>query len=139
VYENDLLEVIRQAVNDGTPYIGWSAGANLACPTIMTTNDMPIVEPPTLKALNLIPVQINPHYHELSIPGHAGETRPQRLEEFLIMNPGKRVLGLPEGMLLECTSNGWILKGSGTAILYEAAKTVRAMESGQRLDDWEGE
>ncbi|HEY0655432.1 MAG TPA: dipeptidase PepE, partial [Chryseosolibacter sp.] len=79
----DLLNGIRERVIGGIPYIGWSAGANLACPTIMTTNDMPIVQLPTLNALNLVPLQINPHYHELKFEGQGGETRKERLEEFV--------------------------------------------------------
>jgi dipeptidase E len=120
MYEYDLLEVVREKVLLGTPYIGWSAGANLACPTIMTTNDMPIIQPPSLTALNLIPFQINPHYHELKFEGQGGETRRERLEEFLLLNPDKKVIGLPEGMLLQREEDKLRLKGSGVAKLYQA-------------------
>lgn len=121
MYEHGLIEVVRKRVQAGVPYIGWSAGANLACPTIMTTNDMPIVQPPSLQALNLIPFQINPHYHELKFEGQGGETRRERLEEFLVMNPAKRVIGLPEGMLLYRNDKKLVLKGTGVAKLYERA------------------
>ncbi len=94
-----LIETIRQSVNKGIPYIGWSAGANLACPTIMTTNDMPIVQPDNFKALNLIPFQINPHFTDFQQPGHAGETRETRINEFLLMNRQVYVAGLREGTL----------------------------------------
>jgi dipeptidase E len=67
MYKDNLVEVIREKVKGGTPYIGWSAGANLACPTIMTTNDMPVVQPRSFEALSLVPFQINPHYHEIEI------------------------------------------------------------------------
>ncbi len=105
LYDQNLITPIREAVMNGTPYIGWSAGANLACPTIMTTNDMPVVQPPSFEALNLVPFQINPHYHELRFEGQGGETRKERLEEFLVMNPHRTIVGLPEGMLVHCQDN----------------------------------
>ena len=74
--------------------------ANVACPTIMTTNDMPVVEPDSFKAFNLIPFQINPHFTDVILPGHAGETREQRIEEFTEANPGIFVAGLREGTML---------------------------------------
>ena len=91
---------IRKKVLEGTPYIGWSAGSNMACPTIMTTNDMPVVEPDSFRAFNLIPFQINPHYLDANPAGHAGETREQRIEEFIEANPGIFVAGLREGTML---------------------------------------
>jgi len=100
VYRHHLLDPLRARVADGMPYVGWSAGSNLACPTIRTTNDMPIVEPPTLDALGLIPFQINPHYTDAHPPGHQGETRAQRLLEFVAVNPTLPVAGLPEGTAL---------------------------------------
>jgi dipeptidase E len=127
VYKFDLLDSIRQRVLEGTPYIGWSAGGNLACPTIMTTNDMPIVQLPSLTALNIVPFQINPHYHELKFDGQGGETRKERLEEFIAFNPTKKVIGLPEGMLLERKGNSLILKGEPdrTARLYIHSKPIQ--------------
>lgn len=100
IYEKRLLEPIRERVLGGMPYIGWSAGSNLACPTIRTTNDMPIIFPGSFDALNLIPFQINPHYLDARIEGHQGETRDERLQEFLLLNPGVYVAGLREGSLL---------------------------------------
>lgn len=98
--ENRLIEPIREKVISGTPYIGWSAGSNVACPTIRTTNDMPVVEPDSFEALNLIPFQINPHYLDANPEGHAGETREQRIEEFIEINPDLYVVGLREGTML---------------------------------------
>jgi dipeptidase E len=95
-----LLGVLRERARAGMPYIGWSAGSNLACPTIRTTNDMPIVWPKDCDALELIPFQINPHYTELLPPEHQGETRDDRLREFARLNPGMPVLGLREGSAL---------------------------------------
>ncbi|GIX47907.1 MAG: peptidase E [Candidatus Tectimicrobiota bacterium] len=100
LYAAGLLEPIRQRVAAGVPYLGWSAGANVACPTIKTTNDMPIVAPPSLRALGLVPFQINPHYTDATLPGYAGETRAERLAEFVELHPGVYVVGLREGSLL---------------------------------------
>jgi dipeptidase E len=100
IRDNNLIEVVRKKVLTGTPYIGWSAGSNMACPTIRTTNDMPIVEPDSFKAFNLIPFQINPHYLDANPIGHAGETREQRIEEFIEANPGLYVAGLREGTMI---------------------------------------
>lgn len=131
MYSLKILSVLQSRVSSGVPYIGWSAGANLACPTLKTTNDMPIVMPHSFDALNLIPFQINPHYHELKFEDQGGETRKERLEEFLMLNPDKRVIGLPEGMLIE--RNDHILKvhGGGTAKLFESGKPVREIHSGE--------
>ncbi len=133
MYENNLIEKVRERVQAGVPYLGWSAGANLACPTIMTTNDMPVVQPPSLKALNLVPFQINPHYHELKFEGQGGETRRERLEEFLVLNPEKRVMGLPEGMLLHRDASKLMLKGTGVAKLYEAHAPLQELQAGTDL------
>jgi dipeptidase E len=129
ILEEELAEPIRKKVESGTPYIGWSAGANMACPTIMTTNDMPIVQPPTFKALNLIPFQINPHYHELRFENQGGETRKERINEFLVMNPDSVVIGLPEGMLLHRDGDRLHLRGEGTAKLYQAEKAATEIVS----------
>jgi dipeptidase E len=100
-----LLEPIRRRVNSGVPYIGWSAGSNVACPTIKTTNDMPIVEPKNFNALNLIPFQINPHYTDYIKEDHAGETREMRIEEFILANKNIYVAGLREGTLFRIENN----------------------------------
>jgi dipeptidase E len=141
LYEHGYLELISERVKSGVPYIGWSAGANLACPTIMTTNDMPVVRPPSFDALGLVPFQINPHYHELKFEGQGGETRKERLEEFLVVNPEKKVIGLPEGMLLQRSGDKLFLKGIssresavpglGVAKLYEAGKDVADLRPGE--------
>jgi dipeptidase E len=99
IQENGLIEAVREKVLAGTPYVGWSAGSNVCCPTIRTTNDMPILEPESFAAFNLVPFQINPHYTDLNPPGHAGETREDRILEYLAANPGDTVLGLREGCM----------------------------------------
>jgi dipeptidase E len=118
VYECDLLNSIQEAVKKGTPYIGWSAGSNLACPTIKTTNDMPIICPPSFDALNFISFQINPHYIHGNPPGHNGETREQRLLEFLEVNPKLCVIGLREGTMLKIEKDKIHLIGQKAARIF---------------------
>lgn len=98
--EQGLMRAIRNRVKAGVPYVGWSAGSNVACPAISTTNDMPIVEPATFTAAGLVPFQINPHYTDAHPDGHAGETREQRLLEYVEANPCMTVAGLREGCIL---------------------------------------
>ena len=107
----NIVEAINKAVKNGASYIGWSAGSNVACPTIMTTNDMPIIEPNSFTALNLIDFQINAHYTTKTISGHGGESRDLRLKELLTINVDMKVVGLPEGKLLELDNDKWYLKG----------------------------
>lgn len=118
IQQNKLIDVIRSKVLGGTPYIGWSAGSNLACPTICTTNDMPVVQPESFKALDLIGIQINPHFTNLTIPNHGGETREARILEYLQLNPHKKVLGLPEGTLLKQVENRTQFLGRQSAFLF---------------------
>ena len=121
IRDNNLIDIIKQKVTGGTPYIGWSAGANVVCPTIKTTNDMPVVEPDSMGAFNLVHFQINPHYTDSNLPGHAGETREQRIEEFIEANPGIYVAGLREGTLL--------LRENETLRLY-GSKKIRIFKKG---------
>ncbi|MEM1055303.1 MAG: dipeptidase PepE [Bacteroidota bacterium] len=120
-YRVGLVELIRQRVRGGVPYVGWSAGANLAGPTIRTTNDMPIVEPPTFEALGLVPFQINPHFTDAHPPGHRGETRRERLAEFVAANLEAAVVGLPEGTALRIADTGMTLLGAETAVILDHA------------------
>jgi dipeptidase E len=113
-----LLGPIRERVRAGGPFIGWSAGANVACPTIRTTNDMPIVEPPTLDALGFLPFQINPHYTDARMPDHSGETRAERLLEFIEVNPDVPVLGLREGSILRVEGPVMTLLGDKSARVF---------------------
>lgn len=98
--DREALDAVAARVRAGASYMGWSAGANLACPTIRTTNDMPVVEPTTLRAMGLVPFQLNPHYTERTLGRHGGETRDERIAEFLALNPRVPVLGLREGSLV---------------------------------------
>jgi dipeptidase E len=111
--EQGLVEAVRMAVTElGVPYVGWSAGSNVCCPTICTTNDMPIVEPQSFRAVGAVPFQINPHYLDAHPDGHAGETREQRIEEFITANPGVWVAGLREQCLLRVDTEN---AGSGVS------------------------
>jgi dipeptidase E len=130
VYEEGLFKLLQSEVNAGKPYIGWSAGANLACPTLKTTNDMPVVMPRSFDALHLVPFQINPHYHELKFQNQGGETRRERIEEFLVMNPDKKVVGLPEGMLISRLDDTAKIVGDGAAKLFESGKPIRDLRGG---------
>ena len=113
-----LMEAIRLKVLHGTPYIGWSAGSNVACPTLRTTNDMPIVDPKGFECMSLVPFQINSHYLDVNPVGHGGETREQRIQEFLEINPGIFVVGLREGTMLKYENNQLHLLGSHSARIF---------------------
>lgn len=105
LYEYGLIDAIRARTKEDIPYVGWSAGSNVCCPALFTTNDMPIVQPPSFETLNLIDWQINPHYTEKTIDGHGGETRLDRLKEYIAINETP-VLCLPEGCALKVDGNG---------------------------------
>jgi dipeptidase E len=121
LYANKLIGAIRERVLAGIPYIGWSAGSNVACPTICTTNDMPVVWPDHCEALNLIPFQINPHYTDASLPGFQGEARAERLQEYVRTNPKVQVVGLREGSALRIEASDIQLLGLYTARLFTYA------------------
>ena len=110
--EQGLMSAILRKVKAGTPYVGWSAGSNVCCPTICTTNDMPIVEPKSFKAIGAVKFQINPHYLDANPEGHAGETREQRIEEYIEANPRRYVVGLREGCMLRYVDGQLELIGS---------------------------
>ena len=98
--QQGLMQAIRRKIQSGAPYVGWSAGSNVCCPTICTTNDMPIVQPESFRAIGAVRFQINPHYLDANPDGHAGETREQRLLEFIAANPRRYAVGLREGCML---------------------------------------
>jgi len=125
-----IMDAIRKRALEGMPYMGWSAGSNVACPSLKTTNDMPIFEPESFNCLNLIPFQINPHYLDANPEGHGGETRQQRIEEFLAINPEMTVVGLREASLLEYDGNKLLLKGSRDMRLFKADKEAEEIKQG---------
>ncbi len=115
-----LMEPIRECAMNGMPYMGWSAGSNVACPSLMTTNDMPIIMPPSFNAMNLVPFQINPHYLDKNPEGHGGETREDRINEFLVINPNVTVVGLREACLLELREGKLLHRGSRQLRLFRS-------------------
>jgi len=134
LYEFDLLDVIRERVGGGMPYIGSSAGSNMACPTIRTTNDMPIVQPPSFNALGLVSFQINPHYLDPD-PGskHMGETREERIHQFLEENETP-VVGLREGAMLRIENGEITLRGSTGARIFRRGFEPIEISPGTKLD-----
>lgn len=114
-----LLDSIKNKIEGGTPYIGWSAGSNVACPTIKTTNDMPIIDPLGFDALNLIKFQLNPHYLDVNPANHGGETREMRIEEFICQNKETTVVGLREGTMLWIEDNSIKLIGEKSARIFK--------------------
>ena len=134
LYEFDLVQLIHRRVMSGDLfYMGSSAGTNMACPTMRTTNDMPIVEPPMLTALGLIPFQINPHYLDPDPSStHKGETREQRIAEFHEEN-STPVLGIREGSWLEIRGMGGYVRGVKPARLFEQGQAPRELEVGADL------
>ncbi|MGH8618589.1 MAG: dipeptidase PepE [Burkholderiales bacterium] len=128
-----LLAAVRARVAAGAPYIGWSAGANLAGPTIRTTNDMPVCDPGGLDALNLVPFQINPHYTDAVPAGWQGETRDQRIGELLALDPAVTVVGLPEGTGLALDAAGLRLVGSPSCRVFRHGAPPRDLKAGADL------
>jgi dipeptidase E len=134
LWREGLVEAIRSRVRSGEmPYVGASAGSNVACPSIRTTNDMPIVEPPTFAALDLVPFNINPHYLD-PMPGstHMGETREQRIAEFHEENP-QPVIGLREGAWLIVEEQAAILQGANGARLFRRGEKPIEVAIGERV------
>ncbi len=130
LYENGLIEPLRKAVSDGTPYMGSSAGSNITGLTIGTSNDMPIVYPPSFDALQLVPFNINPHYMDPDPNSkHQGETREQRINEFHHQN-SQPVIGLREGSWLRVENGVIELKGNLPARLFEKGEEPREVQPG---------
>ena len=135
LYEYDLLDAIRGRVNEGMLYIGSSAGSNVAAPTIRTTNDMPIVQPPSFNALGLVSFQINPHYLDADPNStHKGETREERIIQFLEENETP-VVGLREGAMLRIENSQTLLKGSAGARIFRRGHEPVEMLPGEYLDE----
>lgn len=133
LYDNKLVDAVRDRVENGLPYMGWSAGSNVVCPTIRTTNDMPVVEPPSLSAFNIIPFQINPHFISGKPVGHNGESREDRLAEYLVMNPKESVLALREGSALHVEGDKATLLGDMDALIFRQNKIVETVEVNGRF------
>lgn len=133
LYKNNLIEPLQKAIKNGTPYLGTSAGSNVCGLTIKTTNDMPIVYPPSFNALAIVPFNINPHYLDPdSNSTHMGETRETRINEFHHFNT-QPVIGLREGSWLHVNGHSVILKGPLKARIFEYNKPPYEIETGTEL------
>lgn len=130
LYDNELIDAIHKKVAGGMPYMGWSAGSNMAGLTICTTNDMPIVQPRSFNALRLVPFQINPHYTDYQPRNHNGETRAERIYEYTTANPSKYVVGIKEGTALERDGDKLYLRGKKDGLIFRDGEGVRMIKAG---------
>lgn len=133
LYKNDIIQDLQEAVLNGTPYLGTSAGSNICGVTMMNTNDMPIVYPPSFKTLGFIPFNINAHYLDPNPNSkHMGETRETRIKEYHVFNKTS-VLGLREGSWLEVLGDNITLKGNLSARLFQPNITPKEIASGSKI------
>jgi dipeptidase E len=133
LYENKVMAVLSETIKKGTPYLGTSAGSNITGVSMQTTNDMPIIYPPSFATLNVIPFNLNPHYLDPDTNSkHMGETRETRIKEFHAFN-STAVLGLREGSWLRVNGDQIVLKGDLTARLFRQNETPIEIESGTDL------
>ena len=133
LHDHDLLELIRQRVAAGVPYIGSSAGSIVACPTLKTTKDMPVVQPASFEALGLVPFQISPHYLDPDPAAtHMGETQEERIMQFLEENEAP-VVGLREGSILLVREGAIVLKGPNRARIFRRGENAVEFPSGSNL------
>lgn len=133
LYKNNVMEVLSNVIKNGTPYLGSSAGSNITGLTMQTSNDMPIIYPPSFKTLGLLPFNLNPHYLDADLQSkHMGETRETRIKEFHAFNTIP-VLGLREGSWLEVIGAAIILKGNLTARLFIQNQPAKEVKSGTDL------
>lgn len=135
LYEEEVLDALRQAINTGVPYLGTSAGSNICGQTMRTTNDMPIVYPPSFDTIGALPFNINPHYLDPDTNStHMGETRETRIHEFHSQN-STVVVGLREGSWLDVKGNKIILHGNLDARIFEQNKEPREVSTGTDLSN----
>ncbi|MDP2423773.1 MAG: dipeptidase PepE [Bacteroidales bacterium] len=134
MHKTGILDAVKKRIGEGMHFMGWSAGANVACPTMCTTNDMPIIEPASFTCLNLVPFQINPHYLDAHAQGHGGETREQRINEFLDINREITVVGLREATALWVENNHIALKGSRPLRLFGHGKEPVEYQPGEDIN-----
>lgn len=133
LYKHNLFSILSDVLNNGTPYLGTSAGSNICGITMMNTNDMPIVYPPSFLTLGIIPFNINAHYLDPDrLSTHMGETRETRIKEYHIYND-TTVLGLREGSWLEVNDSEIILKGTHSARWFEKNKLPREILTNTKL------
>ncbi len=133
LYKNNIIDDLKNVINNGTPYLGTSAGSNICGVTMMNTNDMPIVYPPSFKTLGIIPFNINAHYLDPNPDSkHMGETRETRIKEYHVFND-TAVLGLREGSWLEVKGEEITLKGDKEARFFEKNKETKELKTNSVL------
>ena len=135
LYQLGLIDAVRRQIAAGTPYAGWSAGSNIAGRSIRTTNDMPIVQPPSFTALDLVPFQLNPHYTDFVPAGFHGETRDQRLQEFMAVDPHTSVLAIREGSALQIRNQQMHLLGSKDGYVFRDGRKL-TLQAGANCSQW---
>lgn len=134
LYKNNVIEILSEVIKNGTPYLGTSAGSNICGLSMQTTNDMPIVYPPSFKTLGLIPFNLNPHYLDPDTSSkHMGETRETRIKEYHAFN-AVPVLGLREGSWIDVKGESITLKGNLTARLFRQNQIPEELETGTDLN-----
>lgn len=135
LYKNDVMNVLAESIKTGTPYLGTSAGSNICGLTMQTTNDMPIIYPPSFQTLGIIPFNLNPHYLDPDNNSkHMGETREMRIKEFHVFN-SLPVVGLREGSWLEVKGEKITLKGNLQARLFKQNQLPQELQSESDLSD----
>ena len=133
LYRNNLMTQLKEAILYGTPYLGTSAGTNIAGLTMQTTNDMPIIYPPSFQTLGVVPFNINPHYLDHDVNStHKGETRETRIKEFHTINTPP-VVGLREGSWLEINGDTVTLKGKLSARIFKVDETPYEVKTNSSL------
>lgn len=141
LHRYDLMDAISKVAKEGKPYIGWSAGSNIACPTLCTTNDMPIVQPASFNTLNLIPFQINPHYLDPhpeidKMIKHGGETRQDRINEYLAVNQNMKVVGLREASAIWVVGDKYYLKGGKKMMVFKYGTEPLELEPNSEITSY---
>ena len=122
--ELSLIDTLKESVQNGSKYIGWSAGSNIAGLSIKTTNDMPIVQPQSFDGLSFINAQLNPHYTDYVAPNHNGETRDQRIQEFCMLSPDVPVIGIREGSAIAIKGEQANLLGEHQAYVFKGLEKL---------------
>ncbi|MDE5559643.1 MAG: dipeptidase PepE, partial [Bacteroidales bacterium] len=133
MHRHGLMQAIRERVQNGLPYMGWSAGSNVACPGLFTTNDMPIIQPASFETLKLVPFQINPHYLDAHPQGHGGETREDRIKEFMVVQPDTYIVGLREATMLRVKGRTLSLIGERPMRVFRHGLETKEYQAGQDL------
>ena len=134
LHQNNQMQTLKKVIESGTPYLGTSAGSNICGLTMQTTNDMPIIYPPSFETLGAIPFNVNPHYLDADLQSkHMGETRETRIKEFHQFN-AQPVIGLREGSWLDVKGDQIVLKGELSARLFRQNHEAIEVESGSEME-----